>query len=179
MAGYWEGRKDLNYYRAVRRILDELGPRESILDVGPMDTPVASWGQFDRRYTVGPDARKPIDGVTAIRGLWPDVASEIWLPVDVVTCLQVIEHLPETLPFAAALFIAASELAIISVPYQWPASACQYHVHDPIDEDKLTRLVGRIADRVDIVADGVWHRLIAQYDTTARHQDSPRRRRTE
>jgi len=163
MAGYWEGRKDLNYYQSVRRILDELGPRESILDVGPMDTPVASWGQFDRRYTVGPDARKPIDGVTAIRGLWPDVVDEIRLPVAVVTCLQVVEHLPETLSFSAALFGAASELVIISVPYRWPAGACEYHVHDPIDEAKLTRLVGRTPDRFEIVEDGGLRRMVAQY----------------
>ena len=170
MAGYWEGRKELNYYRDVRRILDELGPRESILDVGPMDTPVVTWGQFERRYTVGPDVRARLDGVTAIRGLWPGVADEIQLPVDVVMCLQVIEHLPDTLSFAAALFRSANELAIISVPYQWPESACHYHVHDPIDEEKLTQLVGRTADRVEIVNDGGWRRMIAQYDTAA--QDS-------
>ena len=165
MAGYWESRCGLRYYARCRQMLESLGPRESILDVGPMDTPVAAWGQFERRYTVGPDARKPIDGVAAIIGLWPDVADSMQLPVDVATCLQVIEHLHETLSFAAALFDAARELVIISVPYKWPRGACAYHVHDPIDESKLARLVGREPTRFEIVRepDG-WHRLIAMYE---------------
>jgi hypothetical protein len=165
MTGYYEQRKHYAYYRLLRQWLEQLGPQESILDIGPMDTPVVTWGTFAERWTLGPDARPDLPGVQAARGYWPANAKHVPLPVSVVTCCQVIEHLDETKEFAAALFAAATKCVIVSVPYLWPAGSCQYHVHDPIDWDKLVDLVGRKPEYWTIVTDDNWQRLIARYDT--------------
>jgi hypothetical protein len=164
MPGYYEQRKHYNYYRVLRQWIDELGPQQSILDIGPMDTPVATWGAFAERWTLGPEARPHLPGVQAARGYWPTSAKHVPLPVSVVTCCQVIEHLKETQEFSAALFAAATKCVIISVPYLWPAGACKYHVHDPIDESKLASLVGRAPDQSTIVTDDNCRRILARYD---------------
>lgn len=162
MASYWEGRKDLNYYQAVRGILDRLGQQQSILDVGSWDTPVATWGKFNRRYSVDPRERPKLRRVKAIQGSWPESSGQV-PKVSVVTCLQVIEHLPGTLVFVNALFEKAIDLVIISVPYKWPVNTDKHHVHDPIDESKLVRLVGREPDMATTILDGRCRRLIAEY----------------
>lgn len=162
---YYGGRKHMSYYGVLREILESLGPRESILDIGAWDTPCATYGLFNRRMTIDMRSRPQLEGVTAIVGTWPEDAGKCSLPVSVVTCCQVLEHLADPSTFARAMFEAAVECVIISVPYRWPASACEYHLHDPIDEQKLAQLIGRSPSQSAIVRepDG-WHRLIAVYE---------------
>lgn len=54
-----------------------------------------------------------------------------------MTCLQVLEHVKQPEPFAAALFAAARRAVIISVPWEWPAGYCASHVQDPVVDTKL------------------------------------------
>lgn len=164
--GYWTSRQHLDYYRRIRELLELLGPRESILDVGCFDTPVAAWGDFTRRYTLDDRERPDLPGVIHIHGRWPDDMPAVPLPVSVITCLQVLEHLDDPLPFAEQLFASAADMVILSVPYRWPANATHYHVHDPIDEAKLARLVGRPPSSSVIVRDPGGARLIATYNLT-------------
>jgi len=147
---YYASRKDEQYYRVVRRWLEQLSPESSLLDVGCLDTPVATWGTFATRYTVDPRPRPPLPHVTAIANHWPAAAANLPQPIAVVTCLQVLEHVADPHAFAAELFAAATTAVIISVPYRWAAGACKYHLHDPIDLAKLQRWTDRGPNRAFI-----------------------------
>lgn len=160
---FYEGRKTCGYYRTVRRLLESLGPRESILDVGCWDSPVATWGDFRIRYAVDSQRRPGIAEVTKIVGTWPETAELFRRPVSVVTCLQVLEHVDDTRAFAKALFAVARECVIISVPYKWPVGECKHHVHDPIDEAKLEWMTGE-TPRERILTNGKLTRMVAIYD---------------
>lgn len=159
---FYERRRNCSYYRIVRLLLESLGPRESILDVGSWDSPVATWGDFRIRYTVDSRQRPSMPDVTKIVGTWPEAGGLFQRPVSVVTCLQVLEHIHDARKFADALFRVACEYVVISVPYGWPAESCKYHVHDPIDEAKLEWMTGRTAEQT-ISADGRSARLVAVY----------------
>jgi len=133
---YWKPRAGLEYYAVVRSLLESLGPLGSLADIGSWDTPVATWGDFDQRYTVDHRERPALSSVRQIVGSWPDCAALLPL-CDVVTCLQVLEHLDEPKPFCAALFAAARHAVIVSVPWMWPAGNEPGHRQDPVDGEKL------------------------------------------
>ena len=160
MTGHYSQRADLPYYRHVKEILESLGELDSILDVGCLDVPTATWGDFRKRYTIDRLKRPVLAGVEAILGSWP----EDWTfgSVDVVTCLQVLEHIENPLPFSESLFATAQHTVIVSVPYLWPAGRCKSHVQDPIDEEKLESMTGRTPDRT-IIIDCANCRMIAVY----------------
>jgi len=140
---YFERRKDLPYYSVVRRLLESYGRQSSLLDIGCHDTPVATWGHFDQRFTLDPKPRPSLLGVTQLVGRFPD---EQWLlppELTVITCLQLLEHIAEVREFCDAMFALATSRVIVSVPYCWSESACDVHLHDPIDEAKLLEMTGR------------------------------------
>jgi hypothetical protein len=168
MMSYWSERSLFAYYQYVREELERLGPRPSLLDVGCWDTPVATWGDFGARFSIDPRPRPPLPNVVAITGSWPQAAQQLPHRVSVVTCLQLLEHVRNTRAFCASLFARATDVVILSVPYRWPRAACEYHIHDPIDEAKLAVLTGLPATRTHIVdePDG-YHRLIAVYEVQA------------
>ena len=139
---YWNSRKSLDYYQIVRKMLEDFGLMGSLLDVGCFDTPVATWGDFDQRYTVDPRNRPDLPGVLCILGSWPD-CSHLSPLCDVVTCLQVLEHLDEPEPFCAALFTHARRSVILSLPWGWPAGEEPSHVQDPVDGAKVKLWTGR------------------------------------
>lgn len=160
-AGYWDARKHLRYYAAVRAELETLSPGASIADVGGWDTPVVLWGDFARRYTVdlGRDPKFP--GVISHVGDFMD-----WTPperLSVVTCLQVLEHLPDgAVERFAAKLLAIADVAIVSVPYLWPPREPS-HLQDPISREKFARIMGRAADRLSVVMDGRRGRIVATF----------------
>lgn len=160
---YWPGRKHMAYYAAVRELLEGFGARGSILDVGGWDTPVVLWGTFKRRYTcdLGRDPQFP--GVKSHVGDFM-----LWTPperMSVVTCLQVLEHLPdgEVERFAAKLRSSA-DVTVVSVPYCWPAGRESSHVQDPINHDKLARIMGGRPDNAKLIRDGKSRRLIGVWN---------------
>lgn len=162
---YWKEREKYRYYETVRNWLTDLGPLGSLADIGCADTPTAIWGDFDQRWTVDVRQRPALSGVTQIVGYWPDCATR--LPaVDVVTCLQVLEHVADPEPFCAALFAAARVAVILSVPYRWSSGQCVSHVHDPVDEEKLLGWTHREPTRQAIVGDGGLERLVVFYETS-------------
>lgn len=161
--GYWAGRKHMAYYGAVRQMLEEIGPRGSLLDVGGWDTPVVLWGTFKRRYTCDLGMNPNLPGVRSHVGDFMD-----WTPperMSVVTCLQVIEHLPDDVVerFGAKLR-ASADVTIVSVPYCWPAGRESSHIQDPINHDKLARFMGGRPDRAALIRDGKSRRLIGVWN---------------
>lgn len=165
---YWSSRSKLEYYAVVRSWLAELGPQESILDVGAWDTPCATWGDFRRRYTIDPKSRPSLPGVLSIVGRWPEDRMLVPLPVSVVLCLQTLEHMPEPTPFAKELFAASSTIVILSVPWGWPAGSTPGHIHDPVDATKLEEWTVRRPDELRVV--GSPARAVAVYRCCRTHQ---------
>lgn len=163
---YWEGREHFRYYAAVREMVDRLSPGRALLDVGSWDTPVATWGRFERRYTCDLAVDPALPGVSSHVGDW--LAWEVPERMSVVTCLQTIEHLPdETVrPFCEKL-LASGDAVIVSVPYNWPKGQEYSHQQDPIDLPKLARLMGVEPNEHRVIRDGRVQRLVALWRTEA------------
>jgi hypothetical protein len=139
---YWESRKNLVYYQVARILTEKLGAGcKSMIDVGSSGCPYLDWFQFipDRTSL---DLLKPYraEGIVSIKA---DFLS--WEPqrrYDLVTCMQVLEHVPDAAGFARKL-LSIGDVVIVSVPYKWPAGECKHHVHDPVDEEKMQKWFGR------------------------------------
>ena len=143
----------------------------TILDVGPFDAPTVLCGKFSRRITVDGQDRPDLPGVEKIIARWPDAASLITEPVDLVLCMQVIEHIADYQPFVEALF-RVGERVIISLPWKWAADACKYHAHDPIDDEKLVKLIPwQPLSRYVVTEDDGVSRIILFYDEERIHAD--------
>jgi hypothetical protein len=115
--------------------------RKSLIDVGSAGCPYLDWFEFIPERT-SLDLRKPYqaEGVVSIKG---DFLA--WEPpgrYDLVTCLQVLEHVPDAAGFAQKL-LSIGDVVIVSVPYKWPAGRSKHHVHDPVDEAKMQSWFGR------------------------------------
>ena len=95
--------------------------------------PVSWCDWIPDRYVLDFAVRDAGDGITPIEA---DFLT--WEPerqFDVATCLQVLEHLDNPVPFCEKLKKIARHL-IVSVPYKWLGNA-PGHVQDPVDEQKL------------------------------------------
>lgn len=156
---YWQTRKNLRYYQAVREML--CGYSGTLADVGCADTPVAQWGKFEKRVAINNREFPALPGVECLQVDW--MACEIE-KVDVITCLQVIEHFETEYlrQFVNKLF-EKSETTIISVPYMWHEGCNQWHPQDPVSLVKLIELVGREPVRVEVVNDFNVLRLVALF----------------
>ncbi len=136
---YWEGRKDLQYYRTVREFAEKYCPNgKTLLDVGGgvgLGCQYLEWfDRFDRTAVELPTNGCMLDGVRVVNADFLQ-----WEPdrqYDLVLCLQVLEHVPDASAFALKL-LTCGRVVIVSVPYLWPAGACSEHVHGPVDEAKL------------------------------------------
>ena len=137
--GYWQGRKDLQYYRTVREFAEKYClDGKTLLDVGGgvgLGCRYLEWfDRFERTSVETPTRGCTLDGVRVIHSDFMD-----WEPdqkYDLVLCLQVLEHIPDPTPFAHKLF-DCGRVVIVSVPYRWEAGTCSEHLHDPVDEEKL------------------------------------------
>lgn len=158
---YYKRRRLYRYYVEIKKILEGFGCKERILDVGCKNTPIITWGDFQERYSVDMNDRPNLNGVTKIIGKWPDVKERVPY-CNVACCLQTIEHVPDYRLFVDALFEAADTI-IISLPYKWKIDQCKEHVHDPIDKDKILRMIGRKHDYDIIVKDAGLERIILTY----------------
>lgn len=140
---YWEARKDILYYQVVRTITSHIGRKAgSIVDIGSAGCPYLDWfSSIPVRTSL--DLKRPYvaPGVTSHTG---DFLT--WVPdrrYNIVTCLQVLEHVPDASSFAKRL-LALGDTIVVSVPYKWPAGKTKTHVHDPVDEAKLLDWFGRL-----------------------------------
>lgn len=143
---YWEKRKDSIYLFAARAICRKYceAPR-SVLDVGSNKTPTLEWHRASATRLVSVDLRRPYDG----RGVEAVTADFLAYPVaerfDLVTCFQVLEHIPDPLPFARRL-LEVGKVCVVSVPYKWKEGKCRFHIHDPVDAAKMLAWFGREPD---------------------------------
>lgn len=140
---YWSGRRDSIYYFVTRQICQRFCPHPaSVIDVGSNNTPILEWYRDRAQRLVSLDLLQPYraEGVEAIQtdflGYRP--AQKYSLAI----CLQVLEHVAEAAAFAQKI-LEIADLAVVSVPYRWPAGTCEGHIHDPVDERKLLSWFGR------------------------------------
>ena len=156
--GYWEQRQHLQYYKVVKNWLEELGSKDSIIDIGCGGCPVAAWGNFKNRTAINKEPFNNIDGVNCVVDDWLNYETK---PVDVITCLQVLEHFPSEIidSFVEKIF-ANWKIAIISVPYMWEKECCEDHVQDPINLIKFINLVKRDPVKLEITND---HRMVGMF----------------
>lgn len=136
---YWEKRKDWVYLHVARIICARFaqGPG-SVLDVGSNRTPTLEWHRSNAKRLVSLDLRRPYvaDGVESIQEDF--LKYQVDEKYDLVTCLQVLEHVPDAGAFAERL-LSVGKVVVVSVPYKWRRGCCKGHVHDPVDELKMFR----------------------------------------
>lgn len=140
---YWAKRADAVYLRAVRGICDTIaGDAKTVLDVGSFGTPILEWRRRSALRLVSIDLRQPYvaEGVESITADFLDYTPAE--PFDLVTCLQVLEHVPDAATFARKL-LAVGRIVVVSVPYKWRQEACASHIHDPVDEHVMRSWFGR------------------------------------
>ena len=163
---YWKERQDLLYYKYLDFIIRSIGQKAvSLLDVGTGNCPYLEWFDWipDR---VSFDRRNPYTS-PSVKGLEGDLLKyKFAQSYDIVTCLQVLEHVPEPKPFASKLLELSTTL-IISVPYNWPKGKCKGHINDPVDTEVLKKWFSRDPNYSIIVEEPFRHvcheRLIAIY----------------
>jgi hypothetical protein len=167
---YWERRRDHVYLQHIRAIVHAVGiDARSLLDVGTNGCPYPDWFDWIPRR-VSLDLEKPYQspGVVGIKAdflRWPSDER-----FDLVTCLQVLEHIPDASAFARAL-LARAPRVLVSVPYKWKPGNEQ-HVHDPVDEEKVTGWFGT-APRFTMVSTELRKpikRLIAYFERDPKRQ---------
>lgn len=165
--GYWQPRSDLIYYQYFRYMVRCVGHEaRSMLDVGSGNSPYLEWFDWipDR---VSIDIQTPYSSA-AVRGIEGDIFDfKPAAPYDLVSCMQVLEHVREPAPFAQRL-LELGRLVLVSVPYKWPAGITKGHVNDPVDLAKVVRWFGRKPNYHIVVTEPFQHRkgarLIALYD---------------
>ena len=139
---YWEERKDILYYQVARVLVERIGKKaRSIIDVGSAGCPYVDWFDFiPHRASV--DLKRPYEapGVHSFTGDF--LAWEPDRHYDIVTCMQVLEHVPPAREFAQKL-LSIGNVVVVSVPYKWPKGKTKSHVHDPVDEAKMLDWFGR------------------------------------
>lgn len=159
---YTRLRKDMRYYALVRRWLLDHSPGNLLVDVGSRGTDIATQGDFARRIALDRVECQPTKSVEAVRADWLT-----WTPpvrASVVTCLQVLEHLPdEVVGRFARKLLDYADVALVSVPYMWPKGACKYHVQDPVSLDMLLQWMDCPPARYEIIEDNGRQRLIAEF----------------
>lgn len=158
------------YYRYIDAIVAGVAAEaKSLLDVGSAGTPyIENFDWIPKRVTI--DISTPYSSKT-VEGIKGDFFT--YLPeeqFDFVTCLQVLEHIPDVTTFARKLFDVGRNV-LISVPFEWPEKATSYHVHDPVTEKKLETWTRRKPDYSIIVPElflpRKGKRLIAYYQDPA------------
>lgn len=139
----------------------------SLIDVGTGNCPYLEWFSWiDRKVSVDkgiPYRSRNVEGIQGdIHQLHFDEK------FDICVCLQVLEHVPDAGAFAKRL-LELGDIAVISVPLNWPEASTDGHVHDPVDLEKLVCWTGRAPNYHIEVTEPFRHkkakRLIAVFDT--------------
>jgi hypothetical protein len=159
--GYWDSRKDFNYYRAVIELSRKHVPAGTqVIDVGALDTGVLTqldW--FQHRVALDVAYMPPRRRIRRVRMDFMEYRPPVTF--DLVLCLQTLEHLNDPRPFARKL-LETGKTVIISVPYKWPAGTYAGHKQDPVDEAKLKSWTGQ--DPIEtVIARNGRKRLIAVF----------------
>ncbi|MDT9198786.1 tetratricopeptide repeat protein [Limnospira sp. PMC 1042.18] len=149
-SSYWSKRESSIYIFAVRQMINKIGSSAaSIIDVGSNGCPYIDWFSWiPERYSL--DLRNPYKapGVVSLTQDFLKYSPE--KRFDLLTCLQVIEHVPDAEAFCQKLLETARVL-VVSVPYKWKAGQTKGHIHDPVDLKKMNHWFGREPNYYNII----------------------------
>ena len=143
MSTYYDLRKNYRYYKYVRSILGMVSLNaNSILDVGSNGVDVISWLPCKAKVSV--DLENPLkhDGVESIKADF--ITYKFKNRYDIVTCFQVLEHVSnEKIVIFAKKLLELGRVVVVSVPHMWPKGACEGHLQDPVDYNKIVGWFGQ------------------------------------
>ncbi|HLT90453.1 MAG TPA: methyltransferase domain-containing protein [Woeseiaceae bacterium] len=143
---YWQRRRNSIYLFAARQICArERRNPTAVIDIGSNATPTLEWHRKSGARLVSLDLRRPYvaEGVESLTCDFLEYNPAT--SYDLVTCFQVLEHVPDPAAFARKL-LAIGKTVVVSVPYKWKKGRCKYHLHDPVDERKMKKWFGRDPD---------------------------------
>jgi len=159
MLSHYEPDRTRAYYAVAHDLVMRLQP-SSVLDVGGRQSPLLSTLPPSISRTCLDIERLPrLD--PGIRFVHADFAT--WSPdttYDVVTCLEVLQHVDDPAAFAQKLF-TVGRTVLLSVPFRLPRGMNPGR-HPNLDETTLQRWTGRRPTAVQLVRDG-FDRLLAVY----------------
>lgn len=158
---YWQDRKTFKYYKKVIEIINRYNDCISIIDIGGRDTEILRDLSMKEKVCLDINKLPENEGIRTIK-----CDFYTWTPdkkYDIVTCLQVLEHLEDPKPFAKKLLELGNKVVIISVPYKWPKGFCKYHVQDPVDENKILTWTEKTYDEAYVIEDASVKRIICVY----------------
>lgn len=161
MNNYWKYRKNCKYYTKVIELVNNLN-KTSIIDIGSANTELHTFLNENYKDKVCLDINK-LPEIKNVRTIKSDFYK--WIPdkkYDVVTCLQVLEHLDDPKKFCKKIFETGNNV-IISVPYKWKKGFCIYHVQDPVDEEKIFSWTEKKPKETFIIEDDGVKRIICVY----------------
>ena len=163
---YSNERKNLKYYSECLSLIEEIKLScdiNSIIDIGGRRGSFLLKTGIPEKTALDIRPRKPSS--KDVKLITEDFLD--WVPdkeYDIALCMQTLEHIEEDrlIDFTRRLFTFANHL-IITVPYRWDKNFCKYHIHDPINKEKLHNWTGKAADKYTVVNDRGLRRLIAYY----------------
>jgi len=163
---YWARRQKMVYLFVVEQIAKSIGQNaNAIIDIGSNATPILDWfPEVPHKYSLDPGRPYEAADVVSIKEDFLKWNCEE--RIDLGLCLQVLEHVKFPQHFAERL-MTLCEIAVVSVPYKWPADKTKYHRHDPIDLEKIVKWFGRNPNYQYIAQEiNGEQRIILVYDRT-------------
>lgn len=170
LEAYWRERRDAVYIHVCRQLIKVIGSSAQVVaDIGSNRTPTLDFFPGSpTKYSVDPGS--PYDGADVI-----PVREDFfhWNPptrVQVVSCLQVMEHVENVRAFAARL-LELGEVVLISVPFMEPPGLNEGHVHSRIKLESVEDWFGRKPNYHFIAKElSGAERIVCVFDTTTTAQ---------
>ena len=139
---YWRLRKKFVYLHICRRLIEVISSSASVVaDIGSNKSPILDfYGNIEKKFSVDIDSPYRADDVISVKEdfyVW-----EPPVPVQVASCFQVIEHVPDPAKFSKRI-LELFEVSIVSVPYKEPAGVNPGHINNDIDLETITTWFGR------------------------------------
>ena len=158
MCTYWEQRRhrNRNYYNQTTEFVRKYAANAtSMIDIGNGGCEyIYDWNWISEKTVldIGGEIYSLNDSVKKVQ---EDFLA--WKPAckyDLVTCLQILEHMQDPVPFVKKLREIQGDILIVSLPYMWPASkAPDEHKHDPMDLEMIHSWLGENPLEEKIVAE--------------------------
>lgn len=166
LKAYWNERRHAVYIHVCSQLIKIMGRSAQVVaDIGSNQTPILDYYPGNPlKYSVDPGSPYVNDDVIAVPEDFFD-----WdppNPVQLASCLQVMEHVPDVSAFAARL-MELCEVALISVPYLEAPGLNEGHIHSRIDIERISDWFGR-APNYHFIAKELSgaERIICVFDTT-------------
>lgn len=155
------------YYRYINYMVKALAhDAKSLIDVGSSNAEyIERFNWIPIRHTLDINNPYQSENVKGFKMDFMDFKPEA--KYDFATCFQVLEHIPDVVPFTRKLF-EISDRVLISVPFMWEEGSSFEHIHDPVDLEKLLEWTGREPDYYIVVQEPLFNssknrRLICYY----------------